>query len=92
MRVIYRFQLLTTRDELLYQKTLDILRKDRIKYKTDIDYDRYSINHNSTAAGSEVMGRSMKPNPNHLKDATKYEIYVKPKDKEKAVKSINKLL
>ncbi len=89
MRLFYRILLLESKKENVWLEMQDRLSASGIKYKTDIDDERFQQSHSSTMAGNEVLGRSVKPLRSNMNDQKTYKIYVKPKDKEKAEALIN---
>ncbi len=89
MNIFYHTILLATKDEAFYRSTLEKLKKAQIKCKINIVTDQYLATHTSTASGSEVLGRSVKPIKPSLGSQRIYEIYVKPKDAEAAKRLIN---
>ena len=89
MRLIYRFLLFASKDEALYRQTLEKLKEANISCRTDIVSEQYVASHTSTAAGPEVLGRSVKPIQSSMSNQRIYEIYIKPKDKVAAKQLIN---
>ena len=89
MRFIYRYELLATADETEYQNILDALRSEGIPYKNEIAHERYVAPHSVVAPGRQIMGRSTSPMQDKVGSTKIYKIYIKPVDKERAVRALN---